>query len=362
MTQEVHVTILVAESFVPTELALAQDVLRIANRLAHNQSFISQICSMRGEHLVESIGGLLVRTVPFTIDETSLPDHLIVLGGKGARSGFAQLRARLRWFERMGCNILLLSDAASEWQRLHPDSECLTTHWELQQLDCDAEFTPEHDLPLFSLTSRITTAAGMMSTADVVLNRIVAPLSQRLAQAVGHVLLMDRIREGDASQPRSENDVPALRLVRLEPVVAAMEHHLESPLSVTELAAVGGMSVRQLERKFKSTLGQSPAAFYRTLRLRRARSLVEQTALPISEISVVFGFGSSTNFAKLFTREFGISPSRRRSQLSAADTQHDLTLQSQGTHHASFPLPTRPSCASSHLTGTHETAVRSARH
>lgn len=360
MAQEVRVTILVAEGFVPTELALVQDILRIATRLGQNLSFVLQVCSLSGEDLVEGLGGLLVRTTPFKIDETTLPDHLVVLGGKGARHGFVQLRARLRWFERMGRNIILLSDAASEWQRLHPDTERLTTHWELQQLDRDAEFAPEHELPLFSLTSRITTAAGMLSTADVVLTRIVAPLSRRLSQAVGQVLLMEHIREGDVSQPRSENDVASLRLVQLEDAVAAMEQNVEVPLSMKEIAAVAGFSVRQLERKFKFAVGQSPAAFYRSLRLRRARNLIEQTSLSLFEISVACGLGNQTNFARNYTREFGISPARRRTELSAVVKHNQLSSQSQGTQHAPLPISPRPPRPSLHSAGADEAAVRGA--
>jgi len=46
VAQEIRVTILVAEGFVPTELALVQDILRIATRLDQGLSFISQVCSM----------------------------------------------------------------------------------------------------------------------------------------------------------------------------------------------------------------------------------------------------------------------------------------------------------------------------
>lgn len=359
MVVQIHVTILVADGFVPTELALVQDSLRIVNRLGQNQCFITQICSADDAELVEGLGGILLRTTPFRVDDSRLPDHLIVLGGTGIRHSFNLLRARLRWIERMDRHILLMSDAASEWQRLHSETDHMTTHWEIQQLDRDAEYAPDHDLPLYARTSRITTAAGMMAAADVVLDRIVAPLSRRLAQSVGQVLLMDRIRDGDASQPRSENHVAALRLVNLETVIAAMEQHLETPLRMSALAALAGVSVRQLERKFRSTLGQSPVAFYRTLRLRRARNLVEQTSLHITEISAAFGFGSSSNFAKMYAREFGISPTQRRLQLSDAAPKHPLTLQSLGTHHASFPLSPRPTCASSHAAGADETAIRS---
>lgn len=135
----------------------------------------------------------------------------------------------------------------------------------------------------------------MASTADVILNQIVAPRLLQLAQAVGQVLLLDRIREGDASQPRSINEVGALRLSGLEAVVAAMEENMDAPLKTTELAEMVGFSVRQLERRFQNFVGQSPAAFYRSLRLHRARNLVEQTTLPLCEVAIA-------DFAKLVDR------------------------------------------------------------
>ncbi|MEP4039105.1 helix-turn-helix domain-containing protein [Pseudophaeobacter sp.] len=361
MSQEVRVTILVADGFVPTELALAQDILRIATRVGRGLTFTCQVCSMNGEDFVEGLGGLLARTEGFSVDETFLPDHLIVLGGKGACSGFSQLRARLRWFERMGRDVLLLSDAASEWKQLYPDDALVTTHWEIQQRARDAGHGLDGALPLFSQASRITTAAGMASTADVVLNRIVAPKSLQLAQAVGQVLLLHGIREGDTSQPCSVNDVGALRLPGLEPVVAAMEQNMDTPLKTTELAEMVGLSVRQLERKFQSIVGQSPAAFYRSLRLHRARNLIEHTALPLCEVALACGLGTTSNFSRRYALEFGVSPTRRRAQLSATASQEKPTTHTQGIQNAPISLPTRPSRPSVYATRTDEAVVGGAR-
>lgn len=360
MAQEVSVAILVADGFIPTELALAQDILRIASRLEPNLRFTSLVCSVQGEPLVEGRGGILVRAVPFAIDECAQPNHLIVLGGSGAGENVAKLRARLRWLERMGRSVILLSDAAFEWQKLNPDNTQLTTHWEIQQRERDAGFTLSVDLPLFSQASRITTAAGMASTADVVLDRIVAPVSLRLAQAVGKVLLLENIRDGDARQPRSENDVSSIQLTRLGPVVAAMEENLDTPLRVAELACVAGISIRQLERKFQRAVGQGPAAFYRSLRLRRARALIEQTALSMSEIAVACGWGTSSSFSKIYAQEFGQSPAKRRAQLLATSTKHQFSLLPHGAHNAPVPLSPRPSRPPIHTAGTDETTIRGA--
>ncbi|MFX0546686.1 GlxA family transcriptional regulator [Roseovarius sp. S1116L3] len=354
----VQVTLLVEDGFVATELALVQDALRIATRLGQGICFDLRVCSTAGSELVEAMGGMLVRAAPLPLDDATPPDHLVVLGGAGIGARFQQLLPRLRWCERMGQDILLMSDAATEWQRLNPEAEQITTHWEDHQVWSTALCELGGGLPLFTRRGRITTAAGMISAADVILNQIVAPRSAWLAQAVGNVLLMDRIRDGAAPQPRSENDVNALRLVNLETAIAAMEEHLEDPLPMSQLATIAGVSIRQFERKFKLFLGQSPAAFYRQLRLRRAKTLIEQTALPVAEISVACGFGSPSSFSKLYASAFGVSPSRRRAQLSAKAAPRAPSSQSQGYQDAPVPLSARSPRPSGHSAGADETAVR----
>ncbi|NGQ93187.1 helix-turn-helix domain-containing protein [Rhodobacter sp. HX-7-19] len=354
----VHVTILVEQGFVPTELALVQDVLRIATRLGQGIGFDTRLCTTAGTDLVEGMGGIFVRAVPLSLDEAMRPDHLVVLGGAGIAARFEQLRARLRWSERMGQSIILMSDAASEWRLLNPEAGQITSHWEDHQVWSTALCQQGGGLALFSTSGRITTAAGMMSAADVILSQIVAPRSSWLAQAVANVLLLDRIRDGAAQQPRSENDVNALRLVKLETTIAAMEGNLEDPLSTADLAAVAGLSVRQFERKFKTFLGQSPMAFYRSLRLRRARTLIEQTALPVSEISVACGFGSPSSFSRHYANAFGVSPTRRRTQLSAKAVPFGPTSKTQGYQDAPVPFSAHTPRPSVHAAGADETPVR----
>lgn len=67
MSQEVRVPILVADGFVPTELALAQDILRIAPRVGRGLTFACQVCSMNGEDFVEDLGGVLARIEGFSV-------------------------------------------------------------------------------------------------------------------------------------------------------------------------------------------------------------------------------------------------------------------------------------------------------
>lgn len=355
----VRVSILAEAGFVPTELALVQDVLRIAGRLEPDCDFVHQVCTTQSDNLVEGMGGTLVRAVPFETNHAPLPNYVVVLGGQRIAAAFRDIKTRLQWMARMGVRIVLLSDAAAEWKRLNGHAVGLTTHWENDQLERDAGRSFSDRLPLFVQRSRITTGGGMASTADLILKQIIEPHSVWLAQSVAQMLLLGDIRDGMTHQPRSENDVMALEHVKLAAVISAMEEAMEAPLTTTELAKIAGFSVRQMERKFRAILGRSPVAYYRSLRLRRAKRLVEQTTLPISEISIACGFGTFSNFSRKYAQEFGLSPSKQRAQLSTL-ARIPPAFKHQGTDNASSPFSPRPPRASIDTPGTHETPVQRA--
>lgn len=315
---DTRVVILVETGFVATELALVLDILRIANRLGGRDQFDIQICSSADSAIIDSLNdGMVVRATPFREIITTPPDHIVVLGGRGIRAGLSLLYAKLRWLERVGSHILLLSDAAYEWKRLNADQCTGTTHWESQQLLRDTLVDLQDSPPLYLRNGRITTAAGMIATADVVLSQIVAPISAQLSQSTSQMLVMNGVRDGSAPQPCSEHDTDFFRVWRLEVVIRHMEQNVETPVCMAGLARVAGTSVRQLERRFIKAVGQTPVAFYRTLRLRRGKVMVEQTSASIAEIAIACGFGGSSAFARVFLREFGRSPTQLRQQLIA---------------------------------------------
>lgn len=340
-----RVVILVETGFVGTELALVMDILRIANRLGNEEQFSIQICSLSGSALIESLGGgMLVRATPFLSHQASPPDHIVVLGGSGIRDSLGPHSARLRWLERVGSHILLLSDSAYEWKRLNSPDGRFTTHWENQQLLRDTLVDLGQSPPLFARNGRITTAAGMAATADVILAEIVAPISRQLAQATSHMLVMNGMRDGTAPQPRSALDTNCHRVWRLDAVIRHMEQNIETPACLSELARVARTSVRQLERRFEKAIGQTPVAFYRSLRLRRSRVMVEQTSTSVSEIAIACGFGSASTFSRVFIREFGQSPSQLRRHLIAHASK---SISQKEPVHAPLPLSSPAPCASS---------------
>lgn len=94
----------------------------------------------------------------------------------------------------------------------------------------------------------------------------------------------------------------------LQPVLAHISSHFHQSLSVTDLAARAGLSVRQFERRFKEQLKTSPREFIIKMRVYAACDLLRRTRRPIVEIGTDLGFYDQSAFTRHFRRIMGITP------------------------------------------------------
>ena len=99
----------------------------------------------------------------------------------------------------------------------------------------------------------------------------------------------------------------------LENVIDSIETHLgEEDFGIDTLCREVAMSERQLRRKLRALINQSPARFIRTYRLQRANRLLQQGAGTVSDIAFQVGFGSTAYFSKCFREQFGVTPSEMK--------------------------------------------------
>jgi AraC-like DNA-binding protein len=78
------------------------------------------------------------------------------------------------------------------------------------------------------------------------------------------------------------------------------------------LSSAMAMSRAQLLRRLKSLTGNSPGFYIKAMRLEKAKELLETSDLSVSEAAFKTGFGSPSNFSKVFTEKYGITPSQFR--------------------------------------------------
>lgn len=88
--------------------------------------------------------------------------------------------------------------------------------------------------------------------------------------------------------------------------------------SVESLAARVGIGTRHLDRLFVAHVGATPVAVAQTRRLHFAKRLLDETALPITDIALAAGFGSVRRFNDVFRGTYGRPPRELRRLRSAA--------------------------------------------
>lgn len=99
----------------------------------------------------------------------------------------------------------------------------------------------------------------------------------------------------------------------MQQVLSYIDSHLGDRLSVSDLAAVAGLSRAHFSRIFTASEGLPPAEFVLQRRLRRAAKLLTTAAhVPIKEVSVLCGFEDPNYFSKVFRRLYGTNPSEFR--------------------------------------------------
>lgn len=78
------------------------------------------------------------------------------------------------------------------------------------------------------------------------------------------------------------------------------------------LAARLGIGARHLARLFARHLGASPLQLAKTARVQRAKRLLDETDLPMTEVALQAGFGSLRRFNSVFAEVYCRPPSAIR--------------------------------------------------
>jgi transcriptional regulator GlxA family with amidase domain len=250
------------------------------------------------------------------------PDIAIVAGGPRGRPA-AEQQPLIAWVRRHHPRIPALVSICTGAFLLGAagvlDGRRATTHWMfLNELRARFPAAQVVDEGVFVHDRGVWTSAGITAGIDLALALVEADQGQEIAMAVARRLVLFRRRSGNQAQfsdtpSRQEASPPGL-----PDVSAFVLAHLGEALPVTRLARGVGMSPRSLSRWCREHLRESPAELVRRLRLEEARRLLEQTTLPLKEITVRTGLGDASTLWRVFTQHLGVTPAAYRERFAAA--------------------------------------------
>jgi len=106
---------------------------------------------------------------------------------------------------------------------------------------------------------------------------------------------------------------------KLRKAVALINHNLfdeaEKRVALRTVAQEIGMSYFHFSRAFKQSMGMTASNYIAKRRIERAKKMLEETELPISEIALRSGFSSQSHFTTAFRRVAGATPKVFRATL-----------------------------------------------
>jgi transcriptional regulator GlxA family with amidase domain len=105
---------------------------------------------------------------------------------------------------------------------------------------------------------------------------------------------------------------------RIYRVIALMGENLQREQSLAALAQAVNISPSRLYHLFKAETGTTPTHYLQTLRMRRAKYLLETTFLRVKEIGMKVGINGDSHFVRDFKLAYGMTPAQYRADYWSA--------------------------------------------
>ncbi len=111
----------------------------------------------------------------------------------------------------------------------------------------------------------------------------------------------------------SEGNNPSFESHIMEETKRFIEEHLSEELTLETIARNFFLSPYYFCRLFKRLTGMTVMEFATSLRINKAKEILEKTNLPISEVARAVGYSDPNYFSRVFKKLTGMTPSRYRS-------------------------------------------------
>lgn len=322
-------TLLVAPGCYGTSVAVTLDILRSAAFLAPRAEVPSprwRICSVEGD-IVRLQSGLMLETN--RLDPIDTNDRSTwILPGFGLtstreidsflqRPDVAQLAAALRQHVTRGgrvaagCSAVFLLNYAG----LIEHRQVTTTWWLAPRLQRDNPTCRVDAARMVCDDGSIVTAGAAFAQTDLLLHLLRASCGARLVELVCRFLILDA---REAQSPYVVPEVLASGDKLVEGIVALIENALPQVPAVSTLAEHFCISERTLARHVRRATGKSPLALIQSVRLRKARRLLEQSRMSVEQVAEAVGYGDATALRRLMRKATGVNPSGYRPRLITA--------------------------------------------
>lgn len=245
-------------------------------------------------------------------------DTLVVAGGFGTRT-YVEDRDVIAWVRRAATRsrrvtsvctgALLLAEAGLL------DGKQVATHWAFAaelasrypKVRVDAD-------PIYVKDGRIYTSAGVTSGMDLALALVEEDLGREIALAAARWLVLFLKRPGGQAQFSAQLSAQTAAREPIRDLQWWILEHLDEDLSVEALASRAAMSPRNFARVFTREVGMTPARYVERARVEAARRRLEESTAGIDDVAGTCGFGTAETMRRAFLRNVRVAPAEYRNR------------------------------------------------
>jgi len=291
-------------------------VFNSVNRLAGRPLYEIEVVTNADHLTVEGENGVLTFLARHRLDRVEgTCDSVLLVCGLATRSVIdpalsAWLRERAGEVRRLGAvcvGVFLLAEAGLL------DGRRATTHWKFGR-ELAARFPAvrvEHD-PLWVKDGNLYTSAGISAGIDLALAWVEEDCGAGLAHEAARELVLFLRRPSGQPQVSVSLASQASEMASIRELQIWIAEHLETRLSVEDLADRMAMSVRNFERVFTREVGTTPSQYVLQMRVEAARRQLERTEGGLKQVAAAVGFGGVDVMRRAFVRLLGLTPGRYR--------------------------------------------------
>ena len=177
-------------------------------------------------------------------------------------------------------------------------------------------------IPVVFLTAKNDTDSkieGLKAGAEAYVEK---PFSYEYLLTQIKSLLKNREKEREAFSKRPFFPIDNIQMSKedeemMQKVMNIINENInDEDFNVERLADLMYMSRSSLLRKIKQLFNMPPLEFIRLVRLKKAAELIQEGNHRVGEICYMVGFGNPSYFAKMFNRQFGVTPKEFEQQMT----------------------------------------------
>lgn len=246
---------------------------------------------------------------PFETPELSHPEHIITIPTRSIASveevvdGKVQVRS-----SRVG-NFTIAPPEFRRQYRWKEEIQLIHIIVEPMLVNCVAGESVDPDtvelIPHFSKSDPLIYQIGLALKAELETNH---SNSRLYAESAATFLAVHLLQRYSTRKPDLKKYAGGLPQYQLKQAIDYIQAHLETDISLDEIAACVGISRYYFCRLFKQSTGLSPHQFVIQQRVERAKQLLRQGKMSLTAVAIACGFSHSSHLHRHFKRLTGVTP------------------------------------------------------